>query len=145
MLRTVQTRFISCLYLEAQRKGMVITMNNRELLPKEGNWYKANLHCHTVISDGTWTKEQVKEEYRKKGYSIVAFTDHRCYGWHPELQDENFLPIAVSKRIWMSLTESPAIGTVAKPITSTFMIRTPRIIPTLWLLNLRNGMGICIP
>lgn len=94
MLRTVQTHFISCLCLEAQWKGVVMNMNNRELLPKSGNWYKANLHCHTVLSDGTWTKEQVKEEYRKKGYSIVAFTDHRHYGWHPELQDENFLPIA---------------------------------------------------
>ena len=94
MLRTVQTHFISCLCLEALGKGVVMNMNNRELLPKSGNWYKANLHCHTVLSDGKWTKEQVKEEYRKKGYSIVAFTDHRHYGWHPELQDENFLPIA---------------------------------------------------
>lgn len=46
------------------------------------------------MSDGTWTKEQVKAEYQKKGYSIVAFTDHRHYGWHPELQDDSFLPIA---------------------------------------------------
>lgn len=69
-------------------------MNDRELLPQSGQFYKANLHCHTVLSDGTWTKEQVKAEYQKKGYSIVAFTDHRHYGWHPELQDDSFLPIA---------------------------------------------------
>ena len=69
-------------------------MNDRELLPQGGQFYKANLHCHTVLSDGTWTKEQVKAAYRKKGYSIVAFTDHRHYGWHPELQDDSFLPIA---------------------------------------------------
>ena len=69
-------------------------MNDRELLPQRGQFYKANLHCHTVLSDGTWTKEQVKAEYQKRGYAIVAFTDHRHYGWHPELQDDSFLPIA---------------------------------------------------
>ena len=38
--------------------------------------YKANLHCHTNLSDGHWTPEQVKEEYKKRGYSVVAITDH---------------------------------------------------------------------
>lgn len=67
---------------------------NRELLPQAGQFYKANLHCHTVLSDGHWTKEQVKEEYQKRGYSVVAFTDHRHYGWHPELMDDSFIPLA---------------------------------------------------
>lgn len=69
-------------------------MKNRDLLPRTGQFYKANLHCHTVLSDGRWSKEQVKAEYQKRGYSIVAFTDHRHYGWHPELMDEAFIPIA---------------------------------------------------
>ena len=69
-------------------------MRDRALLPEAGQFYKANLHCHTVLSDGRWTKEQVKEEYRKRGYSVVAFTDHRHYGWHPELMDETFIPLA---------------------------------------------------
>ena len=46
------------------------------LLPKEGKFYKANLHMHTTISDGRMTLEETKEEYQKRGYSIVAFTDH---------------------------------------------------------------------
>ena len=69
-------------------------MRDRALLPAAGQFYKANLHCHTVLSDGHWTKEQVKAEYQKRGYSIVAFTDHRHYGWHPELMDDTFIPIA---------------------------------------------------
>lgn len=69
-------------------------MNDRELLPRRGRFYKANLHCHTVLSDGKWTPEQVKEEYMRRGYSVVAYTDHRHYGWHPELMDENFVPVA---------------------------------------------------
>lgn len=69
-------------------------IKDRELLPQAGQFYKANLHCHTVLSDGHWTKEHVKEEYQKRGYSIVAFTDHRHYGWHPELMDAHFIPLA---------------------------------------------------
>lgn len=69
-------------------------MKNIEILPSAGNFYKANLHCHTTISDGHLTKEEVKEAYMKEGYSVIAFTDHRTYGWHPELDDENFLAIA---------------------------------------------------
>ena len=69
-------------------------MKDRDILPRQGQFYKANLHCHTVLSDGRWTPAQVKEEYRKRGYSVVAFTDHRHYGWHPELMDEGFVPLA---------------------------------------------------
>mgnify|MGYP003317810476 CR=1 FL=1 len=35
------------------------------LLPKEGKFYKANLHMHTTISDGRMTLEETKEEYQK--------------------------------------------------------------------------------
>ena len=63
------------------------------LLPKEGKFYKANLHMHTNISDGAMTLEETKEEFVKKGYSIVAFTDHEVMVPHMELSDENFLAI----------------------------------------------------
>lgn len=65
-----------------------------ELLPKGVLYYKANLHCHTILSDGKLTPEQVKEIYCQRGYQIVAFTDHRTYANHKELNDENFLAIA---------------------------------------------------
>ncbi len=64
------------------------------LLPEEGRFYKANLHCHTVLSDGHLTPEEVKKAYQDQGYSIVAYTDHRHYGWHPELMDSSFIPLA---------------------------------------------------
>ena len=69
-------------------------MGTYYLLPEEGNFYKANLHCHTVISDGDLTPEQVKEAYMEQGYSIVAFTDHNKYCKHEELDEEGFLSIA---------------------------------------------------
>ena len=55
--------------------------------------YKANLHCHTVLSDGQKTPEQIKDEYKAKGYSIVAFTDHEYIVNHQHLNDENFIAI----------------------------------------------------
>lgn len=73
---------------------MEVLVKNQDFLPRQGNFYKANLHSHCTLSDGKWTKEQVKAEYVKKGYSIVAFTDHNYYEWHKDLQDENFVAIA---------------------------------------------------
>lgn len=63
------------------------------LLPETGNYYKANLYCHTNISDGTYTPEQVKQIYKEHGYSIVAFTEHDVFIPHPELCDDDFLAL----------------------------------------------------
>ena len=63
------------------------------LLPSDGQFYKANLHCHTTVSDGKLTPAEVKEAYKSRGYSIVAYTDHDVMVAHPELDDENFLAL----------------------------------------------------
>ena len=68
-------------------------MKDRILLP-EGTYHKANLHCHTTLSDGAFTPQQVKEAYMEQGYSIVAFTDHRLYQHHRELDGPGFLALA---------------------------------------------------
>ena len=64
-----------------------------DLLKKNGNFYKANIHCHTVLSDGKMTPEQVKDYYKKHGYSIIAYTDHNKYFHHKNLNDKDFLTI----------------------------------------------------
>ncbi len=61
------------------------------LLSEEGNFYKSNLHCHTVISDGKNTPEEVKKIYQDMGYSIVAYTDHDIFITHNDLTDDKFL------------------------------------------------------
>jgi len=63
------------------------------LLPEKGTYYKANLHCHSTVSDGRWTPEEIKRAYMKRGYSIVAYTDHDVMIDHSELAEENFLPL----------------------------------------------------
>ena len=63
------------------------------LLGGNGQFYKANLHCHTNLSDGYLTPEEVKSLYKSHGYSIVAFTDHDILIPHKDLQDDSFLPL----------------------------------------------------
>lgn len=66
----------------------------RYLLPERGKDYKANLHCHTTVSDGALTPEEVKRIYREQGYSIVAYTDHELLVPHHDLADAEFLPLS---------------------------------------------------
>lgn len=63
------------------------------LISPKGQFYKANLHCHTTVSDGKMTPEETKEIYKSNGYSVVAFTDHDVMVAHPELNDEGFLSL----------------------------------------------------
>lgn len=63
------------------------------LLPEKANRYKANMHCHSTVSDGKLTPLQIKEAYRANGYSIVAYTDHDVLLGHTELRDDDFLPL----------------------------------------------------
>ena len=63
------------------------------LLPENGQFYKANLHVHTNISDGQPTPEEVKEGYKSHGYSVVAFTDHEVFVPQNHLTDEDFIAI----------------------------------------------------
>ena len=63
------------------------------LLQESGSFYKANLHCHTTMSDGRKTPEEVKEIYKSLGYSIVAYTDHDVLIPHDDLNDDSFLAL----------------------------------------------------
>ena len=63
------------------------------LLPEHGNFYKANLHCHTTLSDGKLTPEEVKRVYKEKGYSVVAYTDHFIMHDNSALNDADFLAL----------------------------------------------------
>lgn len=63
------------------------------LIPEDGTFYKANLHCHSTVSDGKRTPQEIKMIYMEHGYSVVAFTDHDVLVPHPELVSNDFLPL----------------------------------------------------
>ncbi len=64
------------------------------LLPAAGNFYKANLHCHSNISDGDYSVEELKELYKANGYAVLAYTDHDVFVPHHDLTDKDFLALA---------------------------------------------------
>jgi len=63
------------------------------LLPADGQFYKVNMHCHTVFSDGKTTPEEVKAAYKAAGYSAVAFTEHEGMLDQSALTDDEFIAI----------------------------------------------------
>ena len=77
-------------------------------LDSSKNFYKANLHCHSVYSDGKLTVEELKKRYKEKGYSIVAFTDHEHLIDNTRLDDEDFLTITSCE---IAIKEFPTVST----------------------------------
>ena len=62
-----------------------------ELIPENGKFYKVNMHCHTNISDGAQTPEEVKKSFKNAGYSAVVFTDHEVLIDQKALCDDEFI------------------------------------------------------
>lgn len=63
------------------------------LLDSSKPFYRANLHAHSNMSDGRCDLLTLKEEYKKRGYSVVAFTDHEHVIDNSHLSDPDFLTI----------------------------------------------------
>ena len=64
------------------------------LFPKNKNFYKASLHTHSTVSlDGRLSPEELKIEYMKRGYSVIAYTDHETFVRQNHLTDENFVAL----------------------------------------------------
>lgn len=63
------------------------------LIDKNKNFYKGNMHCHSTLSDGTFTPEELKKMYKEKGYSFLAITDHEHVNNNSYLDDEEFITI----------------------------------------------------
>ena len=64
-----------------------------ELIPESGKFYKVNMHSHTNISDGIQTPEEIKEGFKKAGYSAVCYTDHEVLVSHKDLCDDEFIAL----------------------------------------------------
>ena len=83
------------------------------LLPESGQFYKANLHCHSNISDGILSVEKLKEIYKTQGYSVLAYTDHNVFLPHHDLTDESFLTLS-GFEIQTAVALSPSLPGQAK-------------------------------
>jgi hypothetical protein len=56
--------------------------------PAPLNWYKGNLHTHTINSDGDSPPYDVMAWYKRNGYQFLAITDHNTFT-DPALFDTN--------------------------------------------------------
>ena len=97
--------------LKKTAKYAIISKKGEEamiLFGSKKNFYKANMHCHTTLSDGKKTPAEIKEAYKAEGYSVVAFTDHEHVIAHPELCDEDFIAITGCEH---AVKEFPTVST----------------------------------
>lgn len=69
-----------------------------------GQWYRANLHTHTIESDGAWSPQAVLDWHRDQGYQAVALTDHDRITQAPAAQGEP--PLIVLPGVEISLGRS---------------------------------------
>ncbi|MBQ5590876.1 MAG: hypothetical protein IIU65_04270, partial [Clostridia bacterium] len=63
----------------------------KHLFSEEGKFYKANLHAHATGSDGVFTPEKMKEEFKKRGYSVLSITEHEILKDYTAFDDEDFI------------------------------------------------------
>ena len=69
----------------------------KALLPETGNFYKANMHNHSHVSDSLITAAEHKELYMQNGYSIIAYSDHDVIIPHKDLSDDSFLALTAAE------------------------------------------------
>ncbi|MBE7035607.1 MAG: PHP domain-containing protein, partial [Ruminococcaceae bacterium] len=93
------------------------------LLPESGNFYKANLHSHSNLSDGRLSPAEMKELYKKNGYSVLAYTDHDILIPHNDLTDDEFVAL-VGFEASINQEDAPA-GVWEKRCHLCFIAKTP--------------------
>ena len=63
----------------------------KHLLPQVPQYFKANLHTHSTISDGKLSREKVKKAYKALGYQVLCLTDHNIIANHSDMNEPDFL------------------------------------------------------
>jgi hypothetical protein len=58
---------------------LLLTQNAVAQTAPARNWYKGNLHTHTINSDGDSPPYEVMAWYKRNGYQFLAITDHNTY------------------------------------------------------------------
>lgn len=62
------------------------------IFTESGQWYKGNLHAHTIHSDGKLTPEQSVQAYKQHGYSFMCLSEHDHFtDWRQQLDSEDFI------------------------------------------------------
>ena len=81
----------------------------KHLFPQVDHFYKANLHTHSIISDGKLTPKEVKEAYKALGYQILCLTDHNTTANHSDMNEPDFLMLT-GVEINVNAPDKSAVG-----------------------------------
>ncbi len=81
----------------------------KHLFPQVDHFYKANLHTHSIISDGKLTPKEVKEAYKTLGYQILCLTDHNTTANHSDMNEPDFLMLT-GVEINVNAPDKSAVG-----------------------------------
>lgn len=54
-------------------------MRDQEGFQQYNHWYRGNLHCHSTLSDGHMTPEEVIRYHKDNGYDFLCLSDHDRY------------------------------------------------------------------
>lgn len=79
------------------------------LFGSKKNVYKGNMHCHSTLSDGCLTPEELKDYYKSHGYSFLAITDHEFLKNNSYLDDKDFITITSCE---IAIKEFPMLSTL---------------------------------
>ena len=55
---------------------LVLFISGTSTLFAQKNWYKGNLHTHSLWSDGDDFPEMIMDWYKSNGYHFVSLSDH---------------------------------------------------------------------
>jgi hypothetical protein len=66
---------------------------NQEAYDVSQGFYKGNLHCHSTVSDGKLTHEQLIALYKSHGYSFICFSDHETFTDNTALDTQDFISL----------------------------------------------------
>ncbi|MBS5065738.1 MAG: PHP domain-containing protein, partial [Hungatella hathewayi] len=65
---------------------------NIEGFKGRGNWYKGNLHSHTVNSDGKLTPAESVKLFQDNGYHFLCLSEHDLYtDYRKEFDSSEFI------------------------------------------------------
>lgn len=62
-----------------------------EFISKSQKQFKANLHSHSQLSDGHLSPRELFDAYKRRGYRVLAITDHEAPYDHTEMSTEDML------------------------------------------------------
>ena len=104
--------------------------------------YKANLHCHSTMTDGRLTPAQLKEAYRNNGYSILAITDHDYPVDHSAMTEKDFLVLTGYESIVYEEIPEDELGLYLPMIHINLIAKDPH---NLTMVDFDSGYCFYIP